>query len=87
MLRGNLAAEGAIMKFGIDPDKATRFAGPAIVFESVDAALEGVRSGAIERGQAVVLRGLGVTGTPGMGGASASCSRSTARGWAITSRS
>jgi len=70
VLRGNLAADGAIMKFGIDPDKATRFAGPAIVFESVDAALEGVRSGAIRRGQAVVLRGLGVTGTPGMGGAS-----------------
>ena len=70
VLRGNLAAEGAIMKFGIDPDKATRFAGPAIVFESVDAALEGVRAGAIERGQAVVLRGLGLTGCPGMGGAS-----------------
>jgi dihydroxy-acid dehydratase len=70
VLRGNLAADGAIMKFGIDPDKATRFAGPAIVFESVDAALEGVRAGAIRRGQTVVLRGLGVTGTPGMGGAS-----------------
>lgn len=70
VLRGNLAPEGAIVKFGIDPDKATRFAGPAIVFETSDQVIEAVQKGAIRRGQAVVLRGLGITGTPGMGGAS-----------------
>jgi dihydroxy-acid dehydratase len=70
VLRGNLAPEGAIVKFGIDPDKATRFAGPAIVFESSDQVIEAVQKGEIKAGQAVVLRGLGITGTPGMGGAS-----------------
>jgi dihydroxy-acid dehydratase len=70
VLRGNLAPEGAIVKFGIDPDKATRFAGPAIVFESSDQVIEAVQKGEIKPGHAVVLRGLGITGTPGMGGAS-----------------
>lgn len=70
VLRGNLAPEGAIVKFGIDPEKATRFAGPAIVFESSDQVIEAVQRGVIKPGHAVVLRGLGITGTPGMGGAS-----------------
>ena len=45
--------------------------GPAKVFESAQEALDGVKAGLIEPGQVVVLRGLGVTGSPGMGMASA----------------
>ena len=46
-------------------------AGPAKVFESAQEALDGVKAGLTEPGQVVVLRGLGVTGSPGMGMASA----------------
>ena len=41
------------------------------VFESAQEALDGVKAGLVEPGQVVVLRGLGVTGSPGMGMASA----------------
>ena len=40
------------------------------VFESQADALDGVRAGLVKAGQVVVLRGLGVTGSPGRGMAS-----------------
>ena len=70
IVRGNLSPDGGVVKFGIMPDKAAQFSGPAIVFESSDQALEALQRGQIKPGHAVVLRGLGLTGSPGMGGAS-----------------
>jgi len=70
IVRGNLSPDGGVVKFGILPDKETRFSGPAIVFESSDQAIEALQRGEITPGHAVVLRGLGLTGSPGMGGAS-----------------
>ena len=70
IVRGNLTPEGGVVKFGILPDKEAQFSGPAIVFESSDQAIEALLRGEINPGHAVVLRGLGVIGSPGMGGAS-----------------
>jgi dihydroxy-acid dehydratase len=70
MLRGSLAPATGIMKLGVDPDKQRHFEGSAIVFESAEESLEALAAGRIRAGHVVVLRGLGVTGSPGMGMAS-----------------
>jgi dihydroxy-acid dehydratase len=70
LIRGSLCPDGGIVKLAVADDRRLDFAGPAIVFESQAEALEGVRAGLVKPGQVVVLRGLGVTGSPGMGMAS-----------------
>jgi dihydroxy-acid dehydratase len=70
LIRGSLCPDGGIVKLAVADDRRLEFAGPAIVFESLAEALDGVREGRVEAGQVVVLRGLGVTGSPGMGMAS-----------------
>jgi dihydroxy-acid dehydratase len=70
LIRGSLCPDGGIVKLAVADDRRLEFAGPAIVFESQVEALKGVRAGLIKPGQVVVLRGLGVTGSPGMGMAS-----------------
>jgi dihydroxy-acid dehydratase len=70
ILRGNLAPDAAIVKIGISPTKSRTFSGKAICFASSDEAIEALKRGRIKPGHVVVLRGLGVTGSPGMGGAS-----------------
>jgi dihydroxy-acid dehydratase len=70
ILRGSLAPATGIMKLGVDPDKQRHFEGEAIVVESAEESLEALRTGRIRPGHVVVLRGLGVTGSPGMGMAS-----------------
>jgi dihydroxy-acid dehydratase len=70
ILRGSLAPDGAIIKLGAKPSSASRFEGPARVFESQEDALEALRQGTIEAGQAVILRGLGARGGPGVASAS-----------------
>ncbi len=70
VLRGSLAPQGSIVKIGISPTKARRFSGRAICFTSSDEAIEALKRGRIRAGHVVVVRGLGVTGSPGMGGAS-----------------
>jgi dihydroxy-acid dehydratase len=70
LIRGSLAPDGGIVKLAVADDRRLTFAGPAIVFESQAEALDGVRAGIVKAGQVVVLRGLGVTGSPGMGMAS-----------------
>lgn len=67
LLRGNLAPDYAVVKFGLSPGKARRFVGPAIAFHSADEALAALAGGRIRPGHVVVLRGLGPCGTPGMG--------------------
>jgi dihydroxy-acid dehydratase len=70
LIRGSLAPDGGIVKLAVADDRRLDFAGPAIVFESPLEALDAVRGGQVEAGQVVVLRGQGVTGSPGMGMAS-----------------
>jgi len=70
LIRGSLCPDGGIVKLAVADDRRLDFAGPALVFESQAEALEGVRAGLVKPGHVVVLRGLGVTGSPGMGMAS-----------------
>lgn len=66
--RGNLAPEGSVIKSTaiapsrVDPDRTFRHTGPAKVFASERAAVEAVRSGAVERGDVMVLIGAGPMG-------------------------
>jgi dihydroxy-acid dehydratase len=71
LIRGSLCPDVGIVKLAVADDRQLDFAGPAKVFESAQEALDGLKAGLIEAGQVVVLRGLGVTGSPGMGMASA----------------
>ncbi|HLH83808.1 MAG TPA: dihydroxy-acid dehydratase [Trebonia sp.] len=70
LIRGSLCPDGGIVKLAVADDRRLDFAGPAIVFDSPAQALDAVRAGRVEAGQVVVLRGQGVTGSPGMGMAS-----------------
>ncbi len=68
VLRGNLCPETGIVKAGIAPRKSRRFTGPAICFDSSDAALAAMSDGRIQPGHVVVMRGAGPSGGPAMGG-------------------
>ncbi|MFZ5816428.1 MAG: dihydroxy-acid dehydratase [Bacillota bacterium] len=64
ILRGNLAAEGAVIKrSAVD---RTYFSGPARVFEAEEAAEEAATHGRIQPGDVVVVRYEGPKGGPGM---------------------
>jgi dihydroxy-acid dehydratase len=66
VLRGNIALDGCIVKTaGVDPS-ILRFAGPAVVFESQDAAVTGILTGQVKAGDVVVIRYEGPRGGPGM---------------------
>ncbi|HEX9042232.1 MAG TPA: dihydroxy-acid dehydratase [Trebonia sp.] len=71
LIRGSLCPDVGIVKLAVADDRRLEFSGPAKVFESAQQALDGVKAGLVGPGQVVVLRGLGVTGSPGMGMASA----------------
>ncbi len=64
ILRGNLAAEGAVAK--ITGIKTHRMSGPARVFESEEACLHAILAGAIRPGDVLVIRYEGPRGGPGM---------------------
>lgn len=70
IVRGSLAPDGSIVKLAVTEKRALAMTGPARVFDSAPAALEGISSGAVSAGDVLVLRGLGPVGTPGMGMAS-----------------
>jgi dihydroxy-acid dehydratase len=70
LIRGSLCPDGGIVKLAVADDRRLEFAGPAIVFESPPESLDAVRAGQVKPGQVVILRGQGVTGSPGMGMAS-----------------
>jgi len=66
VLRGNLALDGAVVKTaGVDPS-VWQFTGPAVVFESQDAAVDGISGGQVNAGDVVVIRYEGPSGGPGM---------------------
>jgi dihydroxy-acid dehydratase len=69
VLHGSLAPESAIVKLGVrGPERKTRFEGTAIVYESGPAAIEGIEKGEVHSGHALVVRGMGPKGGPGMAG-------------------
>jgi dihydroxy-acid dehydratase len=66
VLYGNLAEDGCIVKTaGVDASILT-FHGPARIFESQDAAVEGILGGRITAGDIVLIRYEGPKGGPGM---------------------
>jgi dihydroxy-acid dehydratase len=66
VLFGNLAEDGCIVKTaGVDASILT-FSGPAVVFESQDAAAAGILGGDVKAGDVVVIRYEGPRGGPGM---------------------
>lgn len=66
VLFGNLAPDGAIIKTGGVQDGITRHEGPAVVFDSQDAALEGIINRKVKEGDVVIIRYEGPKGGPGM---------------------
>jgi dihydroxy-acid dehydratase len=69
VLHGSLAPESAIVKLGVrGPDRKTRFEGNAIVYENGLAAIEAIEKGDVRPGHALVVRGMGPKGGPGMAG-------------------
>lgn len=66
VLRGNLAPDGAVVKQSAVPECLMQFSGPAVIFEDVDEAIDGLRNGKIKAGDVVVLRMLGAKGGPGL---------------------
>jgi dihydroxy-acid dehydratase len=66
VLYGNIAVEGCIVKTaGVDAAHLT-FEGPARIFESQDAAVEGILGGKVVPGDVVLIRYEGPKGGPGM---------------------
>jgi len=66
VLRGTLTPGGGIVKVGTGAQHKLKFEGVANVYESQQAALEGLKRGDIRPGQVVVLRGMGPKGGPGV---------------------
>jgi len=66
ILFGNLAPKGSVVKVaGVDPSMM-EFEGPARIYESQEAALEGILAGEVKDGDVVVIRYEGPRGGPGM---------------------
>ncbi|PWR24244.1 dihydroxy-acid dehydratase [Zavarzinia aquatilis] len=66
VLYGNIALDGCIVKTaGVDASILT-FSGPARIFESQDAAVEGILGDRVKAGDVVIVRYEGPRGGPGM---------------------
>jgi dihydroxy-acid dehydratase len=68
LLRGNLAPDGSLIKVGITERKVRRFSGPAVCFDTSDAAVAALKAKSIAPGSVIVMRGAGACGGPAMGG-------------------
>ncbi|MGH3353674.1 MAG: dihydroxy-acid dehydratase [Nocardioides sp.] len=66
ILSGNIAPDGCVVKTAGVPDDCLTFTGTAIVFESQDAAVDGILAKKVEPGHVVVIRYEGPKGGPGM---------------------
>jgi dihydroxy-acid dehydratase len=66
VLSGNIALEGCIVKTAGVDESILKFEGPARVFESQDAAVEGILGNKIKPRDVVVVRYEGPRGGPGM---------------------
>jgi len=69
VLHGTLAPESAIVKLGVrGPDRKTQFIGKAVVYENGPDAIDAIQRGDVKPGHALVVRGMGPKGGPGMAG-------------------
>ena len=66
VLHGNIAVDGCIVKTAGVDESIWKFTGRARVFESQDAAVDGILGGKIVAGDIVVIRYEGPKGGPGM---------------------
>ena len=66
VLFGNLAPDGAIIKTGAVEPGIEWHEGPAIVFDSEQEAIDGIKAGRVKAGHVVVIRYEGPRGGPGM---------------------
>jgi dihydroxy-acid dehydratase len=66
ILRGNLAEGGAVVKKAGVASNMLQFEGRAILFDSQEAACEGILAGRVRPGHVVVIRYEGPRGGPGM---------------------
>jgi len=66
VLYGNIAQDGCIVKTAGVDESNLRFSGPARVFESQEAAVEGILGDRVKAGDVVVIRYEGPRGGPGM---------------------
>jgi dihydroxy-acid dehydratase len=67
VMRGSLAPDGAVLKRTVADDAPLSFRGPAKVVHSRDEGVAAARAGRFTAGDVVVLTGLGLRGSPGMG--------------------
>jgi dihydroxy-acid dehydratase len=66
ILFGNLAPDGCVVKTAGVAEELWKFSGPARVFESQDAAVDGILGKQVVEGDVVVIRYEGPRGGPGM---------------------
>jgi dihydroxy-acid dehydratase len=66
VLKGNISLDGCIVKTAGVDESILKFTGPAVVFESQDAAVKGILGNEVKAGDVVVIRYEGPKGGPGM---------------------
>ncbi len=66
VLKGNIAIDGCVVKTAGVDESIWKFAGPAKVFDSQEAACEGILGGKVQSGDVVVITYEGPKGGPGM---------------------
>ncbi|HXT94186.1 MAG TPA: dihydroxy-acid dehydratase [Trebonia sp.] len=67
VMRGSLAPDGAVLKRTVADDAPLAFRGPAKVVHSREEGVAAAKAGRFSPGDVVVLTGLGLRGSPGMG--------------------
>jgi dihydroxy-acid dehydratase len=67
VMRGSLAPDGAVLKRTVADDAPLTFRGAAKVVRSRDEGVAAAKAGRFAAGDVVVLTGLGLRGSPGMG--------------------
>jgi dihydroxy-acid dehydratase len=82
VLKGSLSPGGAVAKRPVPDPGPHRFTGPARIFGTREEAIAGIASGRLREGDVAVIRGIGVTGAPGLGLTSAFVFALHARGLA-----
>jgi dihydroxy-acid dehydratase len=66
VLYGNIALDGCVVKTAGVDESILKFSGPARIFESQDAAVEGILGDKVKEGDVVIIRYEGPRGGPGM---------------------
>lgn len=66
VLYGNLAIDGCVVKTAGVDESLLKFSGPARIFESQEAAVEGILNDRVKAGDVVIIRYEGPKGGPGM---------------------